>query len=50
LGALVRAVVIIFGFIVEVFIFFGGVIIFLVWIFLPLLLVLGLYLGIRLLV
>lgn len=49
LGAFVRIVTIIIGITVEVFIFLGEIIAFLLWIFLPLLLILGLGSGIYLL-
>lgn len=50
LGAIVRTVVIVVGLAVEVFIFIGGIIVFLVWIFLPILLLLGLYFGLKFLI
>ena len=50
LGAIVRTVVIVIGLVVEVFIFFGGIIIFLTWIFLPILLLFGLYFGLKFLI
>jgi len=50
LGAIVRTVVIIIGLVVEVFIFIGGIIVFLTWIFLPILLLLGLYFGLKFLI
>ncbi len=50
LGAFVRIVTILIGLIVELFILLGGIVAFLVWIFLPLFLLLGFYFGIRLLI
>ena len=50
LGAFVRIVTILIGLVVELFILMGGVIVFLVWIFLPVLLIFGLYFGLKLLI
>lgn len=50
LGAIVRIVTILVGLTVELFILIGGVIVFLTWIFLPVLLLLGLYFGLRFLI
>lgn len=49
LGALVRTITILAGLIVELFILFFGIVAFLVWLFLPILLVFGVYFGIKLL-
>ncbi len=46
LGAIVRIFLIIFGIICEIFIFFSGLIIFLTWFILPLILIAGLIFGI----
>ena len=50
LGAIVRTVTILVGLVVEFFILIGGVIIILVWLFLPILIIFGFYLGLRLLI
>lgn len=47
LGAIMRTVLILLGLLVEIFIFLGGMIIFFGWLFLPLLMVWGLYFGFR---
>lgn len=47
LGAIVRSILILLGLLVEIFIFLGGMIIFFGWLFLPLLMVWGLYFGFR---
>lgn len=47
LGAILRIFMIIVGILTEIFIILAGIIIFLVWIVLPLLLIAGLILGIR---
>ena len=49
LGAIMRSFLIILGLLVEVFIFFCGIIIFLGWLVLPILLIFGLYHGFRIL-
>ena len=49
MGAFIRTVTIIVGLMVEFFVFIGGTIVFLAWLFLPILLLFGLYFGIRLL-
>lgn len=50
LGAIVRSFLIIIGIAFEIFILFAGLIVFLAWIILPLLLIGGLYYGIKILV
>ncbi|MDI6882852.1 MAG: hypothetical protein QMC93_00015 [Patescibacteria group bacterium] len=50
LGAIVRTVTIIIGLIVEVFIFISGIFVFLSWLFLPILLILGLFYGLKFLI
>jgi len=45
LGAIVRIFLIIFGILFEVFILFAGLVVFLGWLILPLLLILGFYYG-----
>ncbi len=50
LGAIVRTVTILVGLVVEFLILIGGVIIILVWLCLPILIVFGFYLGLRLLI
>ena len=47
LGAIVRTVLILLGLLVEIFILLGGIIVFLGWLFLPLLMGWGLYFGFR---
>jgi len=47
LGAIVRSILILLGLLVEIFILLGGMIIFFGWLFLPLLMVWGLYFGFR---
>jgi hypothetical protein len=49
IGALMRLVLILIGIIVEIFIFFLGGAILLLWLALPVLIILGLYYGFRLL-
>lgn len=49
IGAILRIFLILIGLLVEFFLFFLGAIIFLIWLFLPLLLILGLIFGLRLL-
>lgn len=49
LGAIVRTCLIIIGLLVEIFLFFGGLILFLVWIFFPVILIVGLFYGFQLL-
>lgn len=49
IGAVVRLVIIIVGLVVEVFIFFAGLFMVLIWIFLPVLVLLGFFAGIGLL-
>jgi len=50
LGAIIRTITIIIGLMVEVFILLGGLIVFLTWLFLPILLLFGLYLGLKFLI
>ncbi len=50
LGAIVRTVIILVGLIFEVFIFITGIVAFLIWIFLPILLIISFYLSLRLLI
>ena len=50
LGAFVRMVMIIIGLIVEFFIFLAAILVFLTWIFSPILLLLGLYFGLKFLI
>ena len=45
LGAVLRIFLIIFGILFEIFIFFAGLIVFLTWLALPLLLILGFFYG-----
>ena len=47
LGAIVRTFLIIIGLLVEIFIFFSGIVVFLGWVVLPLILILGIYYGAR---
>ncbi len=47
LGAIVRSVLIVIGLSIEIFIIFTGLIIFLGWFILPILLILGIYHGFR---
>lgn len=49
IGAVIRTAIIIIGLIVEVFIFFAGLFVILVWICLPVLVVIGFFAGIGLL-
>ena len=49
LGAIMRSFLIILGLLVEIFIIFCGIIIFLGWLILPILLIFGLYHGFRIL-
>jgi len=49
LGAIMRSFLILVGLFVEIFIFFIGLIIFLGWLILPILLIWGLYYGFRIL-
>ena len=49
LGAIIRTITIIIGLMVEVFILLGGIIVFLTWLFLPILLLFGLYFGLKVL-
>jgi len=49
IGAIIRIFLIIFGLVAEIFIFFLGAIVFFGWLFLPILLVVGLIFGIKLL-
>lgn len=49
IGAAIRLAIIVVGLIVEVFIFFAGLLMLLIWIFLPVLLVIGFFAGIGLL-
>lgn len=50
LGALVRTVVIFIGLFAEFFIFLAAIFVFLTWLFLPILLLLGLYFGLKFLI
>ena len=47
LGAVLRIFLIVFGILTEIFIVFAGIIIFLGWLILPVLLIFGLVLGIK---
>jgi len=49
MGAIIRVVLIVFGLLVEIFIIFGGAIVFLVWILLPFLLIYGIFYGFKIL-
>jgi len=49
LGAIVRSILILIGLLIEILIFFKGIIIFLGWLFLPILLIFGIYYGFRIL-
>ena len=49
LGAIMRVILIFIGLLVEVFIFFAGIIVFFGWIILPLLLISGLYFSFKIL-
>lgn len=49
LGAIMRSILISIGLLVEFFIILGGIIAFLGWLFLPILLILGMYHGFRIL-
>ena len=49
LGAIMRSFVIIIGLLVEIFIIFCGIILFLGWLILPILLIIGIYNGFRIL-
>ena len=49
IGAIIRMVLIIFGLVLQAFIFFLGAIIFFGWLFLPVILLCGFILGIKLL-
>ena len=49
IGAFIRIILIIFGIVAEIFIFFLGAIIFFSWLFLPAILLCGLIFGIKLL-
>ena len=49
IGAMIRMAIIIIGLVTEVFIFFAGFFMVLVWIFLPVLIVIGFFAGIGLL-
>ena len=50
LGALVRTIVIFIGLFAEFFIFLAAIFVFLTWLFLPILLLLGLYFGLKFLI
>ena len=50
LGAIVRTVIILIGLIFEVFIFIAGIAAFLIWIFLPILLIISFYLSLKFLI
>lgn len=47
LGAVVRLFLIIFGLLIEIFIFLGGAFVFLFWIIMPVLLIFGFWLGLK---
>ena len=49
IGAIMRSILIIIGITAEIFIFFAGIIIFVGWLILPALLVIGFFYGIKLL-
>lgn len=49
LGAVMRSILIIIGLMAEVFIIFLGLIVFLIWLVLPIILIYGLYFGIKVL-
>jgi len=49
IGAMIRTAIIIVGLAVEIFIFFAGLFMLLIWIFLPILIVIGFFAGIGLL-
>lgn len=50
LGAMVRTAAIFIGLVVEFFIFLAAIFVFLAWLFLPILLLLGLYFGLKFLI
>jgi len=50
LGAIVRTVIILIGLIFEVFIFIAGIAVFLIWIFLPILLIISFYFSLKFLI
>lgn len=50
LGAMVRTAAIFIGLLVEFFIFLAAIFVFLTWLFLPILLLLGLYFGLKFLI
>ena len=50
LGAFVRTITILCGLIIELFILIGGIIVLLVWLFLPILLIFSFYFGLKLLI
>jgi len=47
LGAIMRIILIVIGLLIEIFIFFGGIIIFFGWLMLPVLLLGGIWFGLR---
>lgn len=47
MGVIMRSILIFIGILTEIFIFFIGIIIFLGWLILPILLILGIYYGFR---
>ncbi|MFC1663637.1 hypothetical protein ACFL0A_00710 [Patescibacteria group bacterium] len=47
LGFIIRIVLILVGISVEIFIFFGGLIIIIIWLLLPILLIGGIYFGLK---
>jgi len=47
IGFIIRVFLILIGLIVEIFIFLGGAVVFVVWLFFPLLLIFGLIFGIK---
>lgn len=49
IGATLRVFLVIFGGLVEIFILFAGLVVFLTWIIMPVILVLGIYHGFRIL-
>lgn len=49
LGAIIRTATILIGLIFEIFIFFAGILIFVIWLILPLILLAGIYFGFKIL-
>ena len=50
IGAVMRSVLIVIGVFAEVLVFFAGAAVFLIWLFLPVFLIFGLYFGFKILV